>query len=473
MKTYIYTGLALLFIGISSCNPYKIISKSIPKKELPSLYLTNDANKISQIKRADFIDDTLLLQLVDSAFTYNNDVQMAYQKVEMAKSGLQYYKGSLLPQASLIGSGGLRKFGLYTMDGAGNSTTDITPSNRVPIDLPDINIGVQTSWEIDFRGKLTNQKKAAASKLLASEEGVKYIQTNLVADIAYSYYELLALDHELDIINETTQKQNEALEYVKAQKEAGKTNELAVLQFSAQLFNLHILEREVRQLISKEENKLNFLVGRFPQNIHRSKKSLYSNLSTLNAGIPSELLTNRPDIKMASLNVASAKLDLNAAKAAFLPSFNIISGIGFQAFNSNYLFRTPQSIAYNILGGLVAPLVNKSAIKSSFNFAQAIQVDAYAQYQQKILNGYIEVVNELSELDNLKIINLLATKKNKDNITAVENAFSLYKSARVPYLDVIIAQQNALQSNLDLISIAKRIKISNIKLYKSLGGGWF
>ena len=127
-------------------------------------------------------------------------------------------------------------------------------------------------------------------------------------------------------------------------------------------------------------------------------------------------------------------------------------------------------MAYSFLGGLVAPLVNKSAIKSAFNAAKASEIDAMAFYQQKVLNGYIEVVNGVNEVNNLDKIHKLAINKNIENINAVESALSLFKSARVPYLDVIISQQNALQSNLELVDIARRIKIANINLYKSIGG---
>lgn len=190
----------------------------------------------------------------------------------------------------------------------------------------------------------------------------------------------------------------------------------------------------------------------------------------MNTGIPSELLTNRPDIQQATYQLAAMRLDVKAAKASFLPNFNINSGVGYQAFNSTYIFRSPESMAYSVVGGLVAPLVNKTAIQSAFNAAKASEVEALALYQQKVLNGFVEVVNGITEVNMLEKIKKLAINKNFENINAVESALFLYKSARVPYLDVIISQQNSLQSNLELIDITRRIKIENINLYKSLGG---
>ena len=131
--------------------------------------------------RADVIKDvdTILTNLIDTAFIYNNDLQMAFQRIEMAKANLQYFKGKLNPEINMSINGGVRRFGLYTMDGAGNSTTDILPNKRVPVNLPDIFTGFQANWEVDFRGKLNNQKKAAYAKLLSTDEGIKYIKKKI------------------------------------------------------------------------------------------------------------------------------------------------------------------------------------------------------------------------------------------------------------------------------------------------------
>lgn len=470
MKKFIF--LFTLTILLAACSINKQAQKVIAYKQLPASYVNQTNDSITQIKRKDYLNDRFLADLIDTAFVYNNDLQIVFQKIEMAKSNFQFYKGKLNPELNANLNGGVRKFGLYTMDGAGNSTTDITPNNRVPVNLPDIFAGFQANWEVDFRGKLSNQKKAAYAKLLSSEEGIKYIKINLVTEIAKWYYELIALDKELEIVNETINKQKEALAYVKAQKDAGKTNELAVLQFNGQLQSLLILELELQQQINKTENGLNYMIGRFPQKIERNKESLYQANTILNKGLPSDLLNYRPDIKAAELNLNAARLDVKAAKAAFLPSFNIVSSMGLQAFNSAYLLTTPESMAYNLLGGIAAPLINKSAIKANFNQANANEIEALSNYQQKIINGYVEVVNEFGELNNLSAITTIAKNKNEKNSLAVENALDLYKSARVPYLDVIIAQQNALQSNLELINIAKRKKITALNVYKSIGGGW-
>jgi outer membrane protein TolC len=205
----------MLVAVFAACTSNKQIQNTIAYKELPLAYADQSSESISQISRNVFLNDTILTNLIDTAFIYNNDLQMAFQRIEMAKANLQYFKGKLNPEINISINGGVRRFGLYTMDGAGNSTTDILPNKRVPVNLPDIFTGFQANWEVDFRGKLNNQKKAAYAKLLSTDEGIKYIKTNLVTEIASRYYELIALDKELETIKETITKQKEALELEK------------------------------------------------------------------------------------------------------------------------------------------------------------------------------------------------------------------------------------------------------------------
>jgi len=440
---------------------------------MPNGFSTTDpGSKQDSVLWKQMLKDTTLKAFIDTALKNNNELQMAFQKIELARSTRQFTKGSLLPQLGIGTSGSLRKFGLYTMDGAGNIMTEITPGKMVPIDLPDMYLGLQSSWEVDIRGRLKNLDQAALSRFFATQEGYKFVINSIAADVALSYYELLALDNELLVIRENAKKENEALAYIKAQKEAGKVSELAVQQFTAQYYNLIILEKEVLQSIRKEENRLNFLLGRYPQPVKRNQSNLYDVIDITSKAIPSTVLLERPDIKAAELRIKASKFDLQAARASFYPSFALNLGFGFQAFNSKYLFSSPESIAYTVAGNLIAPLVNRSAIKSQFNNAKATQIDAMLQYQQLILNAYVDVVNDFTEIDHLEEIKKLTENKAISFEKSVESSFDLYKAARVPYIDVLLSQQNALQTNIELIKIHKRSKIAVIKLYKNLGGQW-
>ncbi len=431
------------------------------------------STSIAGVKWRQYFADVRLQKLIDTAISNNIDLQIALQRIEMSRSSVKLANGALLPQVSLNVGGSVRKFGLYTMDGAGNASTEITPGQIVPEHLPDYYLGLQSSWEIDIWGKLRNQRKSAISQYLSSIEGTNFVISNLVADVAIYYNELLALDNELDIVRQTIQKQQEALEVVRLQKEAGRANELAVQQFNAQLLNTQVLEKNVHQQIIEAENKVNFLLGRYPQPIERTKGIFFKEIpQQISAGFPSQLLANRPDIREAEFQIEASKFDLKAAKAAFYPNFNITASFGFQAFNPEFLFSSPASIAYSVMGTLVAPIINMNALKARFNTAKANQLTAMYNYQKTILNAYVEVANELSNIQNLHQINSLKKQQSEVLKQAVDTSNELYKYGRASYLEVLMAQQSALQANLELVQATKQQRISTINIYKALGGGW-
>jgi multidrug efflux system outer membrane protein len=466
-------ALAVLLAGASGCGTLNT-DLSIPEKEIPKTFPNpkGDAT-IAGINWRQYFADPLLVKLIDTAVRNNLDLQIALQRIEMSRSSVKLANGALLPQVALNVGGGVRKFGLYTMDGAGNASTEITPGRIVPENLTDIFLGLQASWEVDVWGKLRNQRKAAISQYLASVEGSRFVISNLVADVAIHYNELLALDNELDVIRQTLRKQQEALEVIKLQKEAGRANELAVQQFNAQLLNSEVLEKQTLQRITETENKINFLLGRYPQPIARKKDVLFQALpKQISAGVPSQLLANRPDIRAAEFEVAASKFDLKAAKAAFFPNFNISATLGFQAFNPEFLFQSPASLAYSLMGTLIAPLINMNALKAQFNTAKANQLTAMYNYQKAVLNGYVEVANVLSNIRNLQQIHALKKQQSEVLKNSVDTSKELYKSARATYLEVLIAQQSALQASLELIDVIKQERLSTVNIYRALGGGW-
>lgn len=233
------------------------------------------------------------------------------------------------------------------------------------------------------------------------------------------------------------------------------------------------MEFEVLQKIRVNENEINFLLGRFPQAIVRDQSTFITQIPPqIKAGIPSQLLINRPDIKQAELELFATKCDVKAAQAEFYPSFNISGSLGFQAFNSSYLFHSPQSLVYSLVGDLTAPLINRSAIRAEFNKAKAYQIEAMYDFQKAILNGYIEVSNELSNINNLEQLYDLKSKEVETRIKSIEISNDLFKSGRADYLEVLITQRDVLQSRLELVEARKRQFNAVTNIYQALGGGW-
>jgi outer membrane protein TolC len=256
------------------------------------------------------------------------------------------------------------------------------------------------------------------------------------------------------------------------EKDAAKVSQLAVNRFEAQLLNTKNLQYEIRQQIIETENRLNFLAGRFPQPVRRNAALFNTSMTdTVFAGIPSQLLSNRPDIRKAEWELAAAKLDVKVARANFYPSFRLTAGAGLQAFNPVYLVD-PESILYNLAGDLVAPLINKNAIRSVYMNANAKQVQAVYNYERTVLNAHIEVVNQLSQMDNYT--KSYATKSEEADILtrSVGISNNLFRSARADYVEVLLTQREALEARIDLIEIKLKQLEAKINIYKALGGGW-
>ena len=359
------------------------------------------------------------------------------------------------------------------MDGAGNATTEIRPGQIVPEHYTDLYFGLEASWEVDIWGRLRNERRSALAQHLATVEETNAVMSALVADVAAAYVELLALDHVREVVQRSVERQTEAVEVMRLQKEAGRANQLAVQQFEAQLGGTRALERELMQDAVEAENRLNVLLGRFPQAVPRDKARLFADAPAAPAtGLPSELLQHRPDIRQAELRVQASQFDVQAARAAFFPNLNLSAGLGYQAFNPAFLLSTPQSLVYSLLGGLVAPLVNLSGLQAQFSGAKASQVQAMYEYQRAVVQGFTEVVNALSNVRNSDELLALRRSRREGLEQTVETATALFRAGRASYLDVLFAQQNTLEAELQLIDAWRRRRVANIAVYKALGGGW-
>ena len=224
--------------------------------------------------------------------------------------------------------------------------------------------------------------------------------------------------------------------------------------------------------ITETENKLNLLLGRYPQKIKVNDGFNQKLPKTLEVGIPSQLLKNRPDIQQAEFALTAAKLDVKVAAAEFYPSVNLGTSLGLNAFKTQYLFRSPESIMYSMMADVAGPLINKSAIKAAFVNANALQIESAYQYQKSILNGFVEVTNQVSNIKNLDASFQLKNKESEAQMAAVNISSELFKYGKANYLEVLNAQRESLSSKLELVEIKKQQFISITNLYKSLGGGW-
>lgn len=467
-----YIGIGLLSLMFTACSVPSLVQKT-ENKEVPASYNNSqDSANTAKVGWKDFFQDPYLAALIDTALRNNQELNIILQEINISRNEVKARKGEYLPFVDVMGGAGVEKVGRYTSQGANDANTDIAPGREFPDPLPDYMLAARFTWEVDIWKKLRNAKKSAIYRYLATTEGKNFMVTHLIAEIANSYYELLALDNQLDILKRNIEIQKNALQIVKLQKQAAKVTELAVRKFQAEVLKNQSRQYYIQQQIIETENRINFLVGRFPQPVQRNFQSFNTMLpDTIQAGIPSQLLENRPDIRQAELELAAAKLDVKIARANFYPSLRITAGLGYQAFNPEYLLK-PESIVYSLAGDLVAPLINRNAIKAQYYTANSQQIQAVYDYERTILNAYIEVANQVSNISNLEKIYDLKAQEVQALTESINIATRLFKSARADYMEVLLTQRDALEARMELIETKKRQMNAVVNIYRALGGGW-
>ncbi len=471
IKTAKYVFLLFCIVWLGACKIPAITGKQ-ENKSVPAGYKNSqDTVNSTNIKWRAYFTDPNLLAIIDTALLNNQELNITLKEIEMSKNEIMTRKGEYLPFVNLGIGAGIDKAGKYTWDGFSEDDLKENP-DKGPKYIGDFLAGANFSWELDVWQKLRSAKKSAVLKYLSTTEGKNFMVTNIIAEIAESYYELLALDNLLAIIQQNIELQTSALQVVKFQKEAAKVTQLAVNRFEAQLLNTKNLQYDIQQKIIETENRINFLAGRFPQPIARNSADFNNSpLDIIQSGIPSQLLVNRPDIRQAELELSAAKIDVQVAKANFYPSFRIIAGVGFHAFNPGYLVR-PESILYNLAGDMIAPLINKNAIKSTYFNANLQQIQAVYNYERSILNAHIEVVNQLSRIENFAKSYETKSKEVEILTQSITISNSLFRSARADYMEVLLTQREALESRMQQIEIKLKQMNAKVNIYKALGGGW-
>ena len=473
IKIIKYLGICSVSLMFTACSIPKLIQKS-ENNTVPEAYKSfQDTTNTAKVDWKTFFTDPYLNALIDSALSKNQELNIVLQEINISQNEIKARKGEYLPFVNFGAGAAVDKVGRYTRNGALEANNEIEPGKEFPEPFSDFVLGANASWEIDIWRKLRNAKKVATYKYLSSIEGKNFMVTNLVAEIAEAYYELIAQDNQLLIVKQNIDIQSKALNIVRMQKQAAKVTELAVRKFEAEVLKNRSLQFYIQQNIVELENHINFLVGRFPQKVERSSSSFNDLMpSRVFEGIPSQLLQNRPDIRQAELELEAEKLDIKVAKAQFYPSLGISAGIGLQAFNPAYLVKTPESMLYNLAGDLAGPLINRKAIKANYLNANAKQIQAVFNYERTILNAYIEVANQLSKIDNLEKSYLLKEQQVDALTKSISISSGLFKSARADYMEVLLTQRDALEAKIELIETKKQQMKAMVKMYQSLGGGW-
>lgn len=465
-----------------SSEPKITIPKNFPNQsqEKETIYkfhsLKGDASELKKgevtadlVKKnwREFFKDEKLVALIDTALKQNQEINILNQEINIANNEVMARQGAYIPSVGVGAGYEYEKVGEYTSQGVNDKAAGVSSK------LHNRQLGLNASWEVDIWKKLRNFAKSAYYKYLASIEGKNFAITQLVSEVASDYYDLMALDNQLEIVEKYVTTLQQAQQVVELQKTAARTTSLAVKRFDAEVLKNQSREYEIRQQIVITENHLNKLLGRLPQHIDRtSDQFMKIQMQEVVAGIPAELLDNRPDVKQASLDLKAAKLNVKSVKTQFYPSLTIDAALGYQSFNSNHLLDSPTSVFYNVAGGITAPLLNRKAIKASYFSANSKQIQAIYNYEQTFIKAFSEVSNQLAFVKNLKKIYQFKLQQTEALSESFNISNILFKAARVDYLESLLTRRDYLESQIELIEVKKRQITAYVKLYKALGGGW-
>lgn len=416
--------------------------------------------------RALFPDPNLAV-LIEGALARNQELNIQVQRAVIEQNEIMARRGEFLPSLGFGASAGIEKVGRHTSQGASDEMAD------VPEHLQGYSLGVYATWEIDIWRRLRNLRDAAVLRYLASVEGRNFMVTRLVAEIANGYYELIALDRQLEVVRNNVELLESALEVVQLQQQAARVTRLAVNRFEAELRDFQARQYDIQQRIVETENELNFLAGRFPQPVARSSADFLSlDPTPVTTGLPTELLENRPDVRRAELELRAAELDVKAARARFYPSLSLEAGVGYESYDIRKLFNTPGSILYNLIGNLMAPLLNRSQITAEYYTANATQMQAVLHYERAVLTAYIDVNNSLNLIANVSEAYALRAQQVERLTESIEISTRLFNSARADYLEVLTTRRDALEAEMELIETKQQQMTAAVSLYQALGGGW-
>ena len=441
--------LAVVMAAVSSCGLYKEFEK--PETAFAdSLYrrlpASADTTLISSLTWEDFFTDPILKEWIETGLKHNTDLNVARARVEEAEATLMAARGAFLPSAAFSAEGGV------SAPGGGDFSARIT-----------------AGWEADIFGSLTNAKRKAAAALEQSIAYRQAVQTKLIATIADTYYTLLMLDEQLRVSQRTHDNWKENIRTMEALKRAGKTNEAAVLQAKANQMNVQGSMMNLEKQIIETENSFSALLGIMPETIRRASLDEQNFPLELDHGVPAQMLSRRPDVRMAELSLAQAYYSVNQAKAAFYPKLNLSGAAGWTANGVNV---DPGAFFANLAASLAQPIFSKKGLKANLKKAEAQQKEAFYEFRQSVLDAGVEVNNALIqwqtaqnmlEVDKKQVVHLQA---------AVWNTQLLMKHGLTNYLEVLTAQKTLLQAELAEAS-DKFAEIQGVlNLYYALGGGY-
>ena len=467
MKVTIHKIILIFFVSflVVSCHTrqnYQRANDVVDEKLFRTDALPKDSLSMANLSWKEIFTDAVLQKHIAKALENNLDIRIALQNIASAEAYLKQSKAAYQPTISVGPDYSFNTSSLNTQFG------QIVGERRY---INQFDITANLGWELDLWGKLKGQEKAQYAAYLSSVAAHQNVKSNLVASIATAYYQLLAFDEQKKIFSNTIEIRKKNLETTKALKEAGIVSEVAVQQSEAFVYNAEASLVTLDVQIQMLENTISLLMGEPSHEIERTSLSTQNFALNTDVGYPSALLANRPDVKQAEFNLINAFELTNAAKAQFYPSLRITGSTGVQSVDIDKLF-SGNSVFTNVLVGLAQPILNKRQIRTNYEVSLANQERAYLNFRKTILNAG----NEVS--DALKMYNaqdqFIAFKKKELSAydKSVEFSQELVNYGMANYLEVLNANVNKLNAEINIANAQYTKLQAGVELYRALGGGW-
>ena len=454
--------LSVLMISCKIRQDYERPKDLVDEKLYRTDLLPKDSVSIAQLSWREIFTDAVLQRHISKALENNLDIRIALQNITSAEAYLKQSKAAYAPTLT-IGPG-------YTFSTSSLNTQmgQLIGERRY---INQFDITASLGWEADIWGKLRGQQKAQMATYLGTVAAHQAVKSSLVTSVATAYYQLLSLDEQKKIINNTIEVRKKNLETTKALKTAGVLTEVAVQQSEALVYNAEASLVSLDVSIQVLENTLSLLMGEPSHSIERTSLSAQNlNLKT-DLGYPISLLANRPDVKQAEFNLINALELTNSAKAQFYPTLKITGNTGLQSVDIDHLFNG-NSLFASLVAGLAQPVLNKRQIKNNYEVSLANQEKAYLNFRKSILSAGREVSNALTMYTSQDQFITLKKKEMEAYKKSVNDSQELVNYGMANYLEVLNASVNQLNAELNIAN-AEYVKLqSAVELYRSLGGGW-
>lgn len=458
-----FAVIAVLLLSLSACVTQKYTRPAVKADGLYRGQNTTDSASIADLPWKTLFADPTLQGLIEQGLNQNLDLKQAIERIKIAEATLQQSRAALLP--SLQGDVSV------TDNKQSARSVNLPPGININLETQTYRAQLTTSWEADIWGKLSSAKRSAYATLLQSDAAKRAVQTQLIANIANAYYNLLALDQQLVITQKTIEARTKNVSTMKSLKEGAIVNGAAVVQSEANLYAAEVTLPDLKRSIRETENALSILLASAPSAINRGSLEAQVVYTALKTGVSATLLQNRPDVQAAELAFRAAFENTNAAKTYFYPALTLTAGGGLTSLQLKDFFNN--AVFYNVVGGLTQPIFARGQNKARLKTAQAQQQIAFYAFQQSLLTSGQEVSNALFAYQTAEEKEVTRAKQIASLTKAVDFTQELLRySSATNYVDVLTSEQSLLSAQLSGVNDKLQKLQAVVNLYRALGGGW-